>query len=174
MNNLKERVNNFIPQAEMDAFVIEALKEAIAAAEAGNFGVGAILVHKEAGRIVLRGQNKVFGDSRSDLHAEMDLINTWETEQGAESRERLQDMILITSLESCPMCLCRLITAGVPEVYHVADDEIGGMVHLMHQLPPVWQEIAKGRIYKKADCSPELSEIGLQIFLKTKYLNEKL
>jgi len=48
------------------------------------------------------------------------------------------------------------------------------MVHLYDQLPVVWQEISKGRIFKKAECSDELSAIAEQVFLLTVDLDEKL
>ena len=72
------------------------------------------------------------------------------------------------------MCLCRIITAGVMEVYHIADDFGGGMVHIYNQLPPVWQDISKGRVYKKANCSDDLSIIAEQVFLLTADLDNKL
>jgi cytosine deaminase len=171
---LKQRVENFIPVKSQDLFALETIKVAIDAAEKGNFGVGAILVDRKTGEIVCRGQNNVFTDSRSDLHAEMDLMNNFENANGANSRKKVKKLAIYTSLESCPMCLCRLITSGIPEVYHIADDETGGMVHLFNQLPKVWQEIATGRVYAKANCSAELSEIAEQIFLATVQLNDKL
>jgi hypothetical protein len=72
------------------------------------------------------------------------------------------------------MCLCRIITAGIPTVYHIADDIGGGMVHFYENLPTEWKKISEGRVFKKADCSPELSEIALQVFLLTVHLDEKI
>jgi len=174
LKELRERVSKFTPSKKHDVYALEAIKEALVAAENGNFGVGAVLVNEETGEIAYRGQNKVFSQNRSDLHAEMDLMNGFEAANKEKSGELIKKMILFSSLESCPMCLCRLITSGVPKVYHMADDIIGGMVHLYEKLPPVWQEISEGRTYEKADCSEELSEIAEQIFLATVKLNEKL
>ena len=174
IQNLKERITNYTPLSQSEAFALEAIKEAISAAESGSFGVGAILVDEETNTIVCRGKNKVFTQYRSDLHAEMDLLNTFEGENGNKSRELLKKLTLYTSLESCPMCLCRIITSGVPRVYHVADDEMGGMVHLYKQLPITWQNISGDRVFKKADCSQELSEIAMQVFLETVHLDSKL
>jgi len=171
---LQEKVARFVPVMQHDTFVLEAIKEALCAAERGNFGIGAVLVNETTGQIICRGQNKVFSHSRSDLHAEMDLINNFEAKYGEKSREMLKELTLFSSLESCPMCLCRIITAGIPRVHHIADDRLGGMVHLYHNLPPVWQEISAGRLYKKADCSEELSQIAEQAFLATLALNDKL
>jgi len=171
---LKEKIQGFVSSKPDDAYALEAIKEAIVAAESGNFGVGAILVDNQTGEIVCRGNNKVFSQNRSDLHAEMDLLNTFETENGSKSRELLKQMTLYTSLESCPMCLCRIITSGVPRVFHTADDDRGGMVHLYRQLPQTWQEISADRVFEKADCSEELSEIAFRVFLATADLDNQL
>jgi hypothetical protein len=55
-----------------------ACQEALVAALRGNYGVGALLVDPQ-GTIVARGQNAVFSPYfRSDLHAEMVVMNTFE------------------------------------------------------------------------------------------------
>ena len=171
---IEKLINDFVPIASHDEIAVEVLKEAIAAAKNGTFGIGALLVNKVTGKIQYRGQNRVFTDFYSDLHAEMDLLNSFETIHKSKSRELLQNYILFTSLESCPMCLCRIITAGVPEVYHLAEDPEGGMVHLYENLPPIWRELSKNRIYKKADCSAGLMDIAQEIFHLTYNLNERL
>ncbi|MDR0472731.1 MAG: nucleoside deaminase [Treponema sp.] len=174
LQELEGKLLNFVPSRKHDVFALETIKEAINAAKSGTFGVGAVLVDNETNKIIYRGRNKVFSESRSDLHAEMDLLNNFEMQHKNKSRDMLKKFALYTSLESCPMCLCRIITAGVTEVYHLADDLGGGMVHLHNQLPPVWQEISKGRIFKKAECSDDLSEIAEQVFLLTVNLDNKL
>jgi len=174
LRELEGKIVNYVPSKKHDLFAVEVIKEALLAAQNGNFGVGAILVNNDTNEIMYRGQNKVFSESRSDLHAEMDLLNNFEMQNKAKSRELLKKFTLYTSLESCPMCLCRIITAGLMEVYHVADDLGGGMAHLYNQLPPVWQEISKGRIFKKAECSDDLSKIAEQVFILTIGLDDKL
>ena len=174
LQTLEVRVMNFVPSCPDDVFVLEAIKEALNSAKNGSFGVGAVLVDEKTNKIVCRGQNKVFTQHRSDLHAEMDLLNTFETQNGSKSRKLLGGLTLYTSLESCPMCLCRIITSGILKVCHAADDDRGGMVHLYHQLPVVWQEISRNRVFRKADCSEELSKIALQVFLATADLDNTL
>jgi len=176
MEKLKElegKIANYIPSKKHDSFALEVIKDAINSAKNGSFGVGAILVNNE-GQILYHGQNKVFSESRSDLHAEMDVLNTFEEKNKDKSRGMLRSYTMYSSLESCPMCLCRIITSGLAEVYHMADDKGGGMVHLYEQLPPVWKDISKGRIFKKAECSDDLSEIAEQVFLLTVDLDKKL
>ena len=174
LQELEGKLSTVVPSKKHDLYAIASIQEAINSAKSGTYGVGAILVHNETGEIKYKGQNKVFSESRSDLHAEMDVLNTFETEFKDKSRTRIKDYTMYTSLESCPMCLCRLITSGLMEVYHVADDFGGGMVHLYDKLPPVWKDISKERVFAKAECSEELSKIAEQVFLLTVDLDKDL
>src|SRR5262245_48002812 len=55
-----------------------ACQEALVAAQRGNYGVGAVLVNP-GGSVVSKGQNTVFYPHfRSDLHAEMVVMNAFE------------------------------------------------------------------------------------------------
>jgi cytosine deaminase len=81
--------------------------------------------------------------------------------------KNLKGFILYTSLEPCPMCLARLIPSGVKRIYYAAVDRDGGMVHRLKYFPPVWIKLAQGQEFALAQCSPELRDIALQIFLTT-------
>lgn len=166
LNLLQERVKAYAsyPLSPRDPFYLIVLEEALATAQEGNFGIGACLVRKETGEVILRGRNKVFKPYfRSDLHAEMDVLNRYEESVKGPGPDT-DGLILFSSIEPCPMCLIRMITSGIREAYYLAPDPDSGMVGLRDKLPPVWQEIAKGRIYREADCSPELKDIALEIF----------
>lgn len=170
---LEEKVKTFVPDPEYpdDSFIIIALQEAIAAAKEGNFAVGAVLV-REDGEIVERGHNRVFSPHfRSDLHAEMDVMTRFE-ERSPET-ESMKGFVLYTSLEPCPMCFARLITSGVSRVYYASPDEHGGMVQRLQHMPPAWTELATRQKFGKARCSPELSDLALQIFLTTAAENNR-
>lgn len=133
--------------------------------EEGNFGVGAVLSDAN-GDIVGQARNQVFKPRfRSDGHAEMMLISQYELEHRTASE--LGKLTLVTSLEPCPMCLGRLITAGVGQVYYVAIDAGGGMVHRMEDMPPAFQRIAAKMIIRQAECSPTLRDLALKAFLST-------
>ena len=160
---ISRRLNQFQPIKPHDAVSVMAIQEAIGAIEKGGWGIGAVLIDNQSGVIIGRGQNKT---TRSDWHAEMDLLNQFEDEhQDKKARKALlAHCTLVTSLEPCPMCLCRMIAAGVGTVYYVAPDVPGGMVHLLDRLPETWQELAKGKIYAPADCSAELVTIAGAVF----------
>lgn len=173
LEELEERIVSLVPHPEYphDKFIIITLREAIAAAKEGNFGVGAVLV-RENGEIVQRGHNRVFNPYfRSDLHAEMDVMTKFE--ERFKNIETMRGFTLFSSLEPCPMCFLRLIISGVGKVYYAAMDRDGGMVQRREHLPPEWKGLAKRQEFGLARCSPELSEIALQIFLSTVEENDR-
>jgi cytosine deaminase len=167
LRELKIRIDKLVPDENYphDAFVIITLQEAITAAMEGNFGVGAVLIRNRK-EIVQRGRNQVFSPYfRSDLHAEMNVMTKFEERH--KKIEGMDGYTLFSSLEPCPMCLGRLITSGVREVYYAAMDQDGGMASKLGYMPNEWKELATRQDFGLADCSPELSEIALQVFMST-------
>lgn len=139
----------------------QACSLAIETASRGNYGVGAIIV-SPSGEVVSAAGNRVIVPSfRSDFHAEMLAINEFE--------ERCTDDInihtLYVSLEPCPMCLARLIIAGIGTVKFVAYDEGGGMVGSIPQMPENFRRLAGFQTFRRADCSADLRDIALRAFL---------
>jgi tRNA(adenine34) deaminase len=140
-----------------------ACQEALEAARSGNYGVGAVLVDAE-GEVLERGRNRAFFPRfRSDLHAEMDLMNNFE-DRGPHPGE-MRGYTLVTSLEPCPMCLARLLISGVETVKFIAHDELGGMVTHMDHLPEAWQKLRERQQFLLADVSEELRVIATDLFL---------
>lgn len=136
---------------------------ALAGVASGNFGIGCILVD-DNDNVVVKGHNQVYKPYfRSDLHAEMVVMNKFEDEH--KDISKLRNYTLFTSLESCPMCMARLISSGVKTVLHVSQDEQGGMVHKMHDMPEIWLTIAQRQIFDQAKCSEDIIKAAYQIFL---------
>jgi tRNA(Arg) A34 adenosine deaminase TadA len=138
-----------------------------------NFGVGAILVDA-GGQVVGQGHNQVFHPHfHSDRHAEMVVMEGWE--DGRAERPWPGGLSLYTSLEPCPMCLTRLLSADVRRVLFVATDPAGGMVQRLNNLPPAWLELAQGKTFAQAQCSPDLTDAAARIFqLSLETLNARL
>jgi cytosine deaminase len=157
---LEPLTNN--PDSVDDQYVKICIKEAIVVAREGNVGVGALLLNDKE-EIVQKGHNRAFNPHyRSDLHAEMDVITNFE-----EQNKKIETMYgykLYTSLEPCPMCLIRLICSGVSKLCYVAEDNIGGMVHLRNNMPPIWREFSAKFEFQKAHCSKELADIALEVW----------
>lgn len=146
---------------------------ALKAVDKGNFGIGCVLADQE-GQVKIEGQNEIFTPYfRSDRHGEMVVINAFEDEYKGE--KDLRGYTLYSSLESCPMCLTRLITSGIGRVAYVAPDMTGGMVHKIKDLPEVWHTLSEKQLFDQARCSEELIDISFQIFiLNAEELNEKI
>lgn len=146
-----------------DSFALETCKLALQAVKSGNFGIGSIVVDSQ-GEIVASGYNQVFHPYfRSDRHGEMVAMERFENQYREVTS--MKGYTLYTSLESCPMCMARLITSGCEKIIHIADDPLGGMVHLKDNLPSIWIELAQRQTFAKAKCSVELEEAAQQILL---------
>jgi len=138
----------------------------------GNYGFGCIITDKN-NDLVSYANNQVFSpEFRSDYHAEMVALNYLES---VIKPADISGYKLFTSLEPCPMCLARILTSGISDVYYAADDKEGGMVHLKQSLPVAWAKIMENRHIAEADCSPFLTEIAKNIFqLNVAELDDKI
>ncbi|MDD1754528.1 MAG: hypothetical protein LUQ63_02735 [Methanothrix sp.] len=163
LDEIQTSIDSFLPVKLADRFALVALNEALDAAREGNYGFGAVLVNESTGEVVERGHNHVFHPYfRSDLHAETDVLNKYEERMKA-SGPSTGGLALYCSGEPGPMGLGRIINSGISKMYYLAGSQDSGMVHMMDCLPPIWQEMAKGRDYRQADCSPELIALAEKI-----------
>ena len=161
-----ERWRRFVEEFELsgrhrhEASALRACRLALRAAELGSYGVGAVLVDAR-GEVLAEGYNEVYLNGfRSDRHAEM----------VDRPREMARDCTLVTSLEPCPMCMTRLIVAGIGSVLYVSPDSVGGMVHRRHGLPPVFRTITEHQhqLWAQADCSDTLREAAFRIWVESR------
>jgi cytosine deaminase len=154
-----------------DIFALETCKLALKAVRSGNYGIGSIIVDPH-GQIITKGHNEVFSPYfRSDRHAEMVVMEVFE--ETHKEQIDLKGYTLYTSLESCPMCMTRLISSGIEKIIHVADDPNGGMVHLRDNLPIAWKQLSENQTFSQADCSFSLKDASFNIFsLNRKNLSE--
>ena len=106
-----------------DFFMAEALKEAAAAAAAGEAPIGAVAV--KDGVICARARNRVEELHTVAAHAEFLLLHEVEKLTGDW---RMSDFTFYVTKEPCPMCAGMLINARVKRVvYGVSDPASGGM-----------------------------------------------
>jgi tRNA(adenine34) deaminase len=172
LDALEKQVFSLVPDPHypQDRFVLITLQEAIAAKREGSGGIGACLIRESTGEVVMRGHNRQFAPYwRSDMHAEMDLMNRYEDsmrilKNSGRNPRNLEDLVLFSSVEPCPMCLTRIINTGLKKAYYAATDPAGGMVHKLEDLPSFWKEAAKGNLYAEANCSPAMKEIADRLF----------
>lgn len=148
---------------EDDPYVWLSCLQAFLGVSEGNFGVGAILVD-EKGDIMIQGHNKSFvPDFRSDLHAEMVILNEWEKQLSGPLENKSLNYKLYSSLEPCPMCFARLLCSDIKGIHYAAEDKLGGMVHRLEQMPPFFTEVAKRHEISRANASPDLLQAARDI-----------
>jgi cytosine deaminase len=178
LDGIDKEINAFLPDAHFpdDQFVLVTIREAMMGARERNGGIGACLVQEATGEVLERGHNSQYEPwFRSSLHAEMDLLDRYE-ERMRLTRSRdpraatyldpraATGLVLYTSVEPCPMCLTRIINAGIKKVYYAATDINGGMASRFESLPPFWKGMAEGMILEPARCSPALTDIAARLF----------
>lgn len=153
----------FISEYPDDPHAWLTLVLALSSVDSGNYGVGSLLVDSGA-EIVSLGHNLVYSPYfRSDLHAEMVVVNNFEEKHPEITT--LEGYKLYTSLESCPMCLVRLISSGINSILHVSSDPLAGMVQETKNLPTLWKDLSERQTFSKANCSEELSKASIEIML---------
>lgn len=163
-------LDDFVPSERHrhEAYALHACRLAVDAASVGTHGVGAVLFDAH-GKVLVEGHNKVHhGGFRSDLHAEMVVMNEYEA--AGWPRDKARGCTLVTSLEPCPMCMTRMIVAGLGTVLYVSHDAIGGMVQRKHGLPPTFRSImqSENQVWGPAECSQELRSAALKIWAESR------
>ncbi|MBR2626125.1 MAG: nucleoside deaminase [Lentisphaeria bacterium] len=102
-------------------FMAEALKEAQAAAVAGEVPIGAVAV--KDGIIVARARNQVEELHTVSAHAEFQLLHKIEALSGDW---RMSDYTFYVTKEPCPMCAGMLINSRVKKVVFGVSDPAAG------------------------------------------------
>ncbi|MDH3691023.1 MAG: hypothetical protein OEU36_16365 [Gammaproteobacteria bacterium] len=167
MRDWSEFLKSHTPSTRLrdELAAIRACELALRAASLGTYGVGAVVLDA-SGKIVIEGYNEVHvGGFRSDLHAEMVVVNEFERTFLGDDQDP-GSFTLVSSLEPCPMCMTRLIFSRIGRIRHVCEDRIGGMVQRKSSLPPVFREITESLLQEwgLAECSDELREAAFHIW----------
>jgi tRNA(Arg) A34 adenosine deaminase TadA len=89
-------------------------RQAVGSRQGGPFG--AVVVR--GNEVVGRGQNRVTSRNDPTAHAEVEAIRDACTHL---QTFRLDDCVLFTSCEPCPMCLAAIYWARIPRVYYACN-----------------------------------------------------
>jgi len=87
-------------------FMEAAIEEAKKAAKGGDYAIGAVIIRD--GKIIATGEDEVIKNGNPVLHAEIVAIQEATKKLG---RRFLQDCILYTTHEPCPMCASAAVWA---------------------------------------------------------------
>lgn len=110
---------------DVEALMREALREAEAAGEAGEYPVGAVVAVR--GKIVARGRAR-HRELRSQIaHAEVQALHAG----GEPLWTSYEDAVLVSTVEPCPMCLGAAVMADVPHVVFALYDQVAGVAPML-------------------------------------------
>ncbi|WP_415881903.1 nucleoside deaminase [Neptuniibacter sp. QD34_54] len=163
IDNLRVRLATYSHEYRcgMEGWALRCCQLAMDATDKGNYGVGALLISRE-GDILAESGNQVFSAGfNSSAHAEMCVIDEFErTYPNYSSRSGL---MLLTSLEPCPMCCTRILAAGIGRVRYLATDKDGGMMSHCDKLPYAWKNLSELIDIQEVNGLPELSKLASDI-----------
>ena len=166
LSKVDKYLENYKPVKPDDHFSLSANKAALEGCMKGGFGIGAILVNPE-GIIIETAYNSMIQMNRSDLHAEMTLMDKFESNPDNDKYRNGYTMkpgyIVYSSAEPCPMCMIRLATAKVDTKYNCKNDG-DSLTRYMNNFPPFWKKLCLKYPCKQADCSKELSDVAYLLF----------
>ena len=115
--------------ASDEAMMREALREAVAAAEAGEVPIGAVVVLN--GQIIARGRNRSIEDRDPTAHAEIVALR-----QAASKIDnyRILDATVFVTVEPCAMCAGALVWSRARRLVYGATDPKAGAVHSLFEI----------------------------------------
>ena len=137
-------------------FMLEALKEAEAAAERGDYGIGAVVVHD--GRIISRNGNEIMSrGERQWAHAEflaLEKIRDGEL----YVPKRAGELTVYTTLGPCPQCWGTMMINGIGRIVYGAGDPISTQDYAT-SVPPIFQSDKRQIVELGGDLGTRCKEI---------------
>jgi len=117
------------PDSEYAEFMAAAIDQALAARDAGDVPIGAVVVRE--GAIISAAHNRRIIDADPTAHAEMlairgaaDAVGDW----------RLNGCTMVVTLEPCCMCAGAIVLARMDRVVYGAADPKAGAVDTLYHL----------------------------------------
>jgi tRNA(adenine34) deaminase len=115
---------------DFDELMGVALEEARAALAHDDVPVGALVVRRDDGLILARRHNE--RELAGDPTAHAELLAITDAARGRDGW-RLDDCVLVVTLEPCPMCAGAALAARIPlVVFGAADPKAGALGSLYH------------------------------------------
>jgi tRNA(Arg) A34 adenosine deaminase TadA len=162
LDTIRQSINIDILTDE-EGYIKAALEESFKAAQNGTYGIGAVVVDAKSKEIKGRGHNKL-NDSQDPaffvLHAEIDALRNY----FSNNDRNVEDVVVYTTLEPCPMCAIALLNAGVKRVVAGASDRSGQLISHPNDLSPFWKEIMGKVDHRLFKGQPEFGKACKDIF----------
>lgn len=149
-----------------DKYAKESVRQALISVKKGGYGIGAVIVDQQ-GNILHGAHNAQLTEFRSDLHAEMTLLNDFEEQKKFKQYRHKYiykpGLMVYSSAEPCPMCFIRLATVGVDTKFATPGPD-DGMVSRVDCLPPAWRDMAKQHQFGQGKNSPVMQQLAHVLF----------
>ncbi len=143
---------------EHQKWMRRAIEVARAGMESGKGGpFGAVIVRN--GVLIAEGCNQVTSTNDPTAHAEVTAIRT------ACQKERifkLEDCIIYTSCEPCPMCLGAIYWAGIKKIYYACTKEDAANAHFDDAF--IYRELNTPESERQLPLECCLRQEGLKVF----------
>ncbi len=120
---------------DLERFMREALEEARAAGEAGDYAIGAVVVR--GGEVVARGRARNRSDGSQLAHAELAALLQL---RGPDWMEKNDDAVVFSTVEPCPMCLGATVMLDIPHIVFALHDPLAGVPQML-EIPYVRRHI---------------------------------
>lgn len=127
--------------------------------ERGGGPFGCIIVNEQTGEIVGRGHNRVAIDMDPTAHAEMMAIRDACRQLDSFS---LENCVLYTSCEPCPMCLSAIYWARIPKLFFGNTKEDAAAIGFDDEF--IYMELAKPVNERKIEMQALSREYAQEAF----------
>lgn len=114
----------------------EALIEAGKARDDGDWAIGCVIALD--GEVIARGRNRVRSTRNRLAHAEIEAIS--EIQSDHFEHDRNNEMVVVSTFETCPMCFGAVILNGIRTVVSGVNLDQSGASSLVEALPPHFQQ----------------------------------
>jgi tRNA(adenine34) deaminase len=118
-------------RVDLDLLMGIALEEAAAATGHGDVPIGAVVARADTGEVVASAHNE--REQRADPTAHAELLALRDAAV-ALGRWRLDDCLLVVTLEPCPMCAGAAVNARIARMVFGAADPKAGAVGSLYNL----------------------------------------
>jgi tRNA(adenine34) deaminase len=126
---------SWVDEGYVEAMMREALTEAQAAGEAGEYPIGAVVALE--GAVLSRGRSR-----QRELHSQLAHAELEALQHGGDLLwERHDNAVLFTTVEPCPLCLGAAVMADVPHIVFAHPDPAVQSAQIIERVPYVRRHI---------------------------------
>lgn len=151
-----------------EQFMKEALNEAEKSLTEGNWPIGCVIVLDN--KIISRAHGQTYSKQNRLLHAEMQALQKVQKKY----YDKLENAILYTTYEPCPMCFGAIILSRIKRVVAGVDLDNSGAMYFKEHLPLLFKQEKFKVDFTAGVLSKECKAVFMQSELTKKLIDNKL